>query len=191
MIKRTIKIPYFGLLLTLIFLSTLVFAGLEATFAMWSRRQFGWGPEQNGYLFAFVGLLSAIIQGGLIGRLTQRFGENGLIIQGAISLSIGILLIPFSSNILILIIAMSIAGYGFSVISPALNSLISFKSGEEEMGEIMGVTRSISTMARFIGPAWAGFLFGAIGINWPYFGGSLIMLIVLVLSIKNLKKMNP
>jgi DHA1 family tetracycline resistance protein-like MFS transporter len=188
MIQRALKIPNLGLLLVLTFLSTLVFAGLEATFAMWSRRQFGWGPEQNGYLFAFVGLLSALIQGGLIGRLTQKFGENGLIIQGALALSLGIAMIPFSSNIIILIIAMSIAGYGFSIISPALNSLISLQTSSEKMGEIMGVTRSASTMARFIGPAWAGFLFGTLGSDWPYFAGALIMLIVLILGIKNLKQ---
>ena len=188
MFRRAFKVQNLGLLLILTFLSTFVFAGLEATFAMWSRRQFGWGPEQNGYLFAFVGLLSALIQGGLIGRLTKKFGEAQLIIQGALALSIGIAMIPFSSNIVILIIAMSIAGYGFSITSPALNSLISMQAGEEEMGEIMGVTRSASTMARFIGPAWAGLLFGSFGINWPYFGGALIMLIVLALGVKNLKK---
>jgi DHA1 family tetracycline resistance protein-like MFS transporter len=187
MIQRAFKIPNLGLLLVLTFLSTLVFAGLEATFAMWSRRQFGWGPEQNGYLFAFIGLLSALIQGSLIGRLTQRFGEGGLIIQGALALSLGIAMIPFSSNIFILIIAMSIVGYGFSVISPALSSLISLQTGKEEMGEIMGVTRSASTMARFIGPAWAGFLFGTFGSDWPYFAGALIMLLVLALGIKRLK----
>tara|TARA_B100001142_G_C14093833_1_gene562364 strand:- start:221 stop:796 length:576 start_codon:yes stop_codon:yes gene_type:complete len=190
MMKKAFKIPHLGLLLVLTFLSTLVFAGLEATFAMWSRRQFGWGPEQNGYLFAFVGILSALIQGSLIGRLTQKFGENGLIIQGSLALSVGIALIPFSSNITILIIAMSIAGYGFSVISPALNSLISLQTGKEEMGEIMGVTRSASTMARFFGPAWAGFLFGTLGSDWPYFTGAMIMLIVLALGISKLKTIN-
>ncbi|MBT7505127.1 MAG: MFS transporter, partial [Rhodospirillales bacterium] len=39
--------PATGRLLLLIFLATFVFAGLESTFAMWSRRTYGWGPEQN------------------------------------------------------------------------------------------------------------------------------------------------
>ena len=82
---------------------------------------------------------------------------------------------------------MTIAGYGFSVITPALNSLISLQTSKEEMGEIMGVTRSASTMARFIGPAWAGFLFGTLGSDWPYFAGAMIMLIVLGLEIRKIK----
>ena len=158
---------------------------------MWSRRQFGWGPEQNGYLFAFVGLLSAAIQGGLVGRLARRFGEARLIIQGAGALAVGVLLIPFSNHIAVLIIAMAIAGYGFSIISPSLNSLISLQVGEDEQGGIMGVTRSASTMARFTGPAWAGFLFGVLGMDWPYFGGVLVMLIVVALGFKAKKALDP
>ena len=191
MFRKALGRPHLGLLILMTFLATFVFAGLEATFAMWSRRQFGWGPEQNGYLFAFVGLLSAAIQGGLVGRLARRFGEARLIIQGAGALAVGVLLIPFSNHIAVLIIAMAIAGYGFSIISPSLNSLISLQVGEDEQGDIMGVTRSASTMARFTGPAWAGFLFGVLGMDWPYFGGVLVMLIVVALGFKAKKALDP
>ena len=189
MFRQAFARPNVGLLIALTFLATFVFSGLESTFAMWSRRQFGWGPEQNGYLFAFVGLLSAAVQGGLIGPLANRFGEARLIIQGAAALAIGVLLIPFSTNLPMLIAAMLIAGYGFSVISPSLNSLISLQVGEDEQGGIMGVTRSASTMGRFIGPAWAGFLFGALGRDWPYFGGAMVMLAVVLLGLNALKSL--
>ncbi|MBT4464116.1 MAG: MFS transporter, partial [Rhodospirillaceae bacterium] len=72
--------PNVGLLIGLSFLATFVFAGMETTFAMWSERKFHWGPQQNGYLFAYVGLLVALIQGGLVGRLVRRFGEANLIV---------------------------------------------------------------------------------------------------------------
>lgn len=187
MFRDALERPYIGLLLLLTFLATFVFAGLEATFAMWSRREFGWGPLQNGYLFAYVGLFSALIQGGLIGRLARRFGEASLIIQGALALALGIFLIPFSSTLWVLLIAMTVAGYGFSVISPSLNSLISLQAGDDEQGGIMGVTRSASTMARFTGPAWAGFLFGTLGRDGPYFGGAVIMVVVTLLAAKALR----
>lgn len=187
MFRKALGRPNVGLLIVLSFLATFVFAGLESTFAMWSRRQFGWGPEQNGYMFAFVGLLSAAIQGGLIGRLVNRFGEPRLIVQGAVALAVGVLLIPFSDNLALLLVAMVVAGYGFSIISPSLNSLISLQVGEEEQGGIMGVTRSATTMARFIGPAWAGFLFGAFGRDWPYFGGALVMAVVVLIGLSSLK----
>jgi DHA1 family tetracycline resistance protein-like MFS transporter len=69
-------------LLAIFFLTILAFAGMEATFALWAMAQFGWGPAQIGYVFTYVGLLSAVMQGGLIGRLTARFGEEKLLIAG-------------------------------------------------------------------------------------------------------------
>ena len=170
-----------GFLLLLSFLATVVFSGLEVTFTMWSRRQFGWGPEQNGYLFAFVGIIGAIVQGGMVGILTKRFGEIGLIIQGAATLGLGVLLIPFAETLSVLVIAMTIAGYGFSIISPALNSAISLRADEASQGMIMGATRSTITLARVAGPIIAGTLFAAFGKEWPFYAGAAMMATVLTL----------
>ncbi len=185
---RLVSQPDICILMTLTFLCTFAFAGLEATFAMWSKRQFGWGPEQNGYLFAFVGLLGAVIQGSLIGRLVKKFGEGLLMLQGSIFLFLGILLIPFASSIGVLIVAMILTGYGFSIMTPSLNSLISLKVSDQEQGEIMGVTRSTSTLARIVGPASAGLIFGVFGKDFPFYGGALIMLFVICILIVTLKR---
>ncbi len=181
-LRASLAQPATARIVGLIFLATFVFAGLESTFAMWSRRQFGWGPEQNGYLFASIGVLSALIQGGLIGRLTKSMGEKALIIQGSIALAIGVFLIPFSENLTVLVIAMVIAGYGYSIITPTLNSLMSLQSDESQQGSAMGVARSASTLARIAGPAWAGMLFSTFGMNWPYFGGAIVMIGVIFLA---------
>lgn len=181
-LRESLAHPIMGRLLILIFLSTFVFAGLESTFAMWSRRSFGWGPEQNGYLFALVGVTSALIQGGFVGRLAKRFGERSLVLQGAIALAIGVFLIPFAQNLPLLLIAMMVAGYGFSIITPSLNALVSLHASEDEQGGALGVTRSASTLARVAGPAWAGMMFSVLGRDWPYFGGALVMILVIVLA---------
>jgi DHA1 family tetracycline resistance protein-like MFS transporter len=180
---ETLKIPKLGFLVALSFVATFVFAGMEATFAMWSERTYQWGPQQTGFLFAGVGIVSAVIQGGLIGRLARRFGEEKLIIQGAVALAIGMILIPFSENLWILALAMAILAYGFSTLSPSLNSLISLQVDEESQGTVMGVTRSATTLARVVGPGWAGLMFAQLGKDWPYFTGGMIMLFVAVLSI--------
>ncbi len=188
--RQAITSPVVMQLLLISFLATFAFAGLEATFAMWSRRQFGWGPEQNGYLFAFVGVLGALIQGGLIGRLSKRFGEGKLIVQGALALTIGIFLIPFSQTLPVLVLAMMIAAYGFSIISPALSSSLSLQAGDDEQGGMMGVSRSASTLARVAGPANAGFLFSILGRDWPYYGGALVMAIVVILALRVNRKIS-
>ena len=179
--------PGVGLLIALSFLATFVFAGMETTFAMWSRRQFGWGPEQNGYLFAFIGLIAAGLQGGVVGRLAKRFGEGNLIVQGAFALALGMALIPFSTSVEMLLVAMVIVAYGFSVINPALNSLISLRTDAANQGQMMGVARSATTMARVVGPAFAGILFAQLGKEWPYYAGTVLMLVVAVLALRSLK----
>ena len=185
---QAFKTPKLGFLIMVSFLATFVFAGMEATFAMWSERTYAWGPQQNGFLFAGVGIVSAAIQGGLIGRLANRFGEAKLIIQGSVALAIGMVLIPFSENLWILALAMAVLAYGFSTLSPSLNSLISLQVDDENQGAIMGVTRSATTFARIVGPAWAGLLFAQLGKDWPYFVGGGMMLLVAALSIFALLK---
>ena len=185
---QAFKTPILGFLIMVSFLATFVFAGMEATFAMWSERTYAWGPQQNGFLFAGVGIVSAAIQGGLIGRLANRFGEAKLIIQGSVALAIGMVLIPFSENLWILALAMAVLAYGFSTLSPSLNSLISLQVDDENQGAIMGVTRSATTFARIVGPAWAGLLFAQLGKDWPYFVGGGMMLLVAALSIFALLK---
>lgn len=177
-----LRTPGIGVLIVLAFLATLVFAGLEATFAMWSRRQFGWGPEQNGYLFALIGILGAIVQGGLMGRLAKKFSVEWLIVGGAVALSLGLGMVPLVSTVPQLVAAMVIAGIGFSIMSPALNTAISIRGESDVQGGLMGVTRSATTMSRMVGPAVAGAAFGFIGRDAPYIAGTAIMLIVAVIG---------
>lgn len=181
--RRELALP-----LAISFLSTLVFASLESTFAMWSRRQFGWGPEQNGYLFAFVGGLGVLVQGGLIGRLVKRFGEASLVVQGSMALALGLALIPLATELPLLVAAMSIAGCGFSLIMPALSSMISLASPASQQGTVMGVSRSASTLGRVIGSVWGGLLFSALGKDWPYYFGFAVMAVVGLVAARGFRR---
>jgi DHA1 family tetracycline resistance protein-like MFS transporter len=176
------RAPTIGLLIFLSFLATFVFASMESTFAMWSERTHGWGPAQNGYLFAFVGILIACIQGGLIGPLTRRYGEARMVVLGAIALTAGLGLVPLSHQLTVLFGAMAILAIGYSIMTPTLNSLISLQAPAEEQGAIMGATRSAMTLARVLGPVLAGLIFWAIGKDWPYWVGALIMAYVAILA---------
>lgn len=183
LLAEALRTPGVGRLIGIAFLATFVFAGMETTFAMWSRRQFGWGPEQNGYLFAFVGLISAAVQGGLVGRLARRFGEHRLVVSGAAGLALGMLAIPFASSVPLLAPAMLVVALGFSLMTPSLNSLVSLRVQSTVQGGTMGVSRSATTLARVLGPGWAGLLFEYVGKDWPYFVGALIMTVVIAIAL--------
>ncbi|WP_135079494.1 MFS transporter [Terasakiella sp. SH-1] len=183
---ETLTRPRLGLLVMLSFGCIFVFAGMETTFAMWTRREFNWGPEQNGYLFAFLGVISAVIQGGLIGRLSKKFGEGKLVVFGTLCLGLGLGLIPFCETTVMLAGATMILAIGFALSTPSLNSLISLEAAETERGAVMGATRSAVTLARVLGPISAGVLFAQMGRDMPYFAGMGIMLVITVIAFAKL-----
>lgn len=183
-LRQALADPGVRLILIMSFLATFVFAGMETTFAMWSRRQFGWGPEQNGYLFAFVGALTALIQGGLVGRLARVYGERRLVAAGSALLALGMLLIAFSTSLWLLLVAMTAVAAGFSMVTPSLNSLLSLQVEAGAQGGMMGLARSATTMARILGPGFAGAVFGLLGKDWPFYAGAVIMVAVMLMAVR-------
>jgi DHA1 family tetracycline resistance protein-like MFS transporter len=176
--------PQLRLTVILLFLMTFVFAGMESTFALWSERSFGWGPAQNGYVFAYTGVLAALVQGGLIRRLAARFGESRLVLQGAIALGLGLLAIPFVHSLVPLLVAMALLAYGAGVSNPALTSLISLRSPDEARGATLGISQAATSLARILGPALAGLAFVGFGRGGPFLAGALVMLGVLLLAFR-------
>lgn len=176
--------PGLGLLVALMFVVTFVFAGMEATFALWAGRTFSWGPQQIGYVFAYAGVIAAIVQGGLIGRLTPRFGEKRLATIGSISLCVGMALVAVSISLPILVLAMTLLAAGLGLVNPSLHSLISRASTDHAQGATLGLAQSASSLARIVGPLFAGALFEGLGREWPYIAGAVIMIAVIVGSLR-------
>jgi DHA1 family tetracycline resistance protein-like MFS transporter len=181
-LQSVLRRPVLARLLAVFFIVILAFAGMESTFAMWAMRQYGWGPAQIGYVFTYVGLLSAIMQGGLIGPLTRRFGEERLMQSGLALIALGLLLLPFARALLPLGVAVTALAVGMGAMQPSLNSLISRRAGVEEQGEVMGLAQSVGSLSRVLGPVIAGALFEAFGRNSPYLWGAALVGGALLLS---------
>src|SRR6266851_3622401 len=99
--------PVLARLLAVFFLVILAFSGMETTFAWWAIAQFGWGPRPIGFVFFYVGLLSAAMQGVLIGPLTKRLGEEWLMLGGLTLIALGLLVLPFARELPPLLVALS------------------------------------------------------------------------------------
>ena len=117
-------------------------------------RQFGWGPRQVGYVFAYVGVLSAVMQGGLIGPLTRRFGEERLLLRGlALIARRAAAAAARARRSRCWSRASAALALGMGAMQPSLNSLISRRAGREEQGEVMGVAQSVGSLSRVLGPS--------------------------------------
>ena len=167
--------PLLARLLVVFFLVILAFSGMETTFAWWAIAQFSWGPRPIGFVFFYVGLLSALMQGVLIGRLTGRFGEERVMLTGLAAILLGLLVLALTRNMASLFVALSALALGMGVLQPSLYSLISRRSAAGEQGEIMGVAQSVGSLSRVLGPIIAGSLFGAFGRSSPYLWGAALV----------------
>ena len=190
-VARALRRPALRLLLLLFFAIVFAFAGMETTFALWASQQFGWGAAQVGYLMTYVGICSALMQGGLIGRLTQRFGEERLLLAGVAAITLGLAAIPLSGDLPLLVGATGLLALGMGMTQPSINSLISRRAAASEQGEVMGVAQSFGSLARILGPAFAGTLFGGLGRNAPYYAGAALMALVLAVAFRLLPRAAP
>ena len=131
--------------------------------ALFAERRFTWdgrpfGPREIGYLFAFVGFLGIILQGGLIGRLVERFGEAKLVVAGFIALMIGHAGLGLSYSVPTLLAVSVVASFGHGVLRPALTSVITHHAGRHEQGVVLGLTQSLTSIASIVAPFVAGVL---------------------------------
>jgi DHA1 family tetracycline resistance protein-like MFS transporter len=152
----------FGTLVAIYFFLVVSFSIMTYAFVLYTIQRFGYTAEQNGYIFAFIGVLAVIFQGGLFNKLVVRFGENPLIIAGCVLMTASLFAIPFisfeSGGLIALLLSMTVLTVGNSMASPALTSLVSKGSGEREQGKSLGVMQSGASLARAIGPALGGVL---------------------------------
>ena len=111
-----------------------------------------------GYLFTYAGLWAAAVQG-VIGLLVKKFGEPKLIFVSLIIFAIGLTWLPFAKNILEILGVLTILAIGSGLNRPPVFGMISLGSSPHEQGANLGVAQSFGSLARILGPIFAGGLF--------------------------------
>ncbi|HEU4595883.1 MAG TPA: MFS transporter [Pyrinomonadaceae bacterium] len=159
---RQFREPALALVLVIYFFFVVAFSIMTTTFAYFTMYRFGYDATHNGWLFAYVGLLAVLVQGGLIGRLVKRFGELRLVVAGAVLLTVNLLILPFVGplwgGLTALMLVMTGFSLGNSLATPSLTSLASKSADASEQGGVMGATQSAASLARAVGPVIGGFL---------------------------------
>lgn len=141
----------------------MTFAMYITGFPLFAERRFQWerhpfGPKEVGYVYAYLGLLGVILQGGLMGRLVKTFGETLLVRLGFLFALLGLGALGFTYGIPLLLLVSAVASSGTGMVRPALTSLITQKAGRSEQGVVLGLTQSLNSIAAIVAPAIAGLL---------------------------------
>jgi DHA1 family tetracycline resistance protein-like MFS transporter len=169
-----LKRPRFGPLLQVRLFYGLAFATFTGVFALYAQYRLDLDSTQTGYVLAYVGLVSVLVQGVAIGRLTKRFAENYLIFGAVVLLAISLLGWAFAPNVAVLLIVLAPVASAAGVLNTVINSAITKSVYAEEVGGALGVSASIESLTRVIGPAAGGFVLGALGTWAPGVIGAVI-----------------
>ena len=160
---RYLREPGLAPLLWQFFAFAFTFSLFMTGFPLFAERRFEWhghpfGPKEVGYVYAYLGVLGVILQGGLMGRLVKVFGEMKLVRAGFFFAMAGLAALGFTHGIPLLLVVAAAASIGTGVNRPALTSLITQKAGRSEQGVVLGLTQSLNSISAICAPAVAGFL---------------------------------
>lgn len=175
---KALKEERFRDLYLISFIFITAFSMMQMTIALFWTDDYGLNKEQIGWMFAAVGLASAIVQGGMIGWLQRTFGERQLMVYGCISLSAGLSLIAFIPESYFLplsILSIILLAFGNGCLNPTILSQLSKNAQQREQGEVLGLNQSFGSLARIAGPALGGRLY-EVHHGLPYVTSGLIML---------------
>lgn len=175
-----VKIPKIPYLYLIYFMTVFAFANMESTFALMAQNVFGLNIQSVSYIFVYIGVMSAIMQGGLIGRLSKKFGEKKLILAGQSLLAVGVACLPFSGSIFVLLIATAVVALGFGMSNPSVSSLISKIAPAQEKGFVLGGAQGMGSLGRILGPLVGTLGFQLVSVSFPFLlGGGVLLIAVL------------
>ncbi len=167
--------PVVGPLLHLRFFYGLAFALFQSIFSLWAQ-SIGLSADTTGYVLAYVGLLSVIVQGGLIGPLTKRFRENSLIITGLWVMGLSFVGWALTRNLISLLILLLPLGMAGGVLNTVIQSALTKSVTRDELGGTLGLAGALESITRIIAPTVGGFLLGSLGAWAPGVFSALLLL---------------
>ncbi len=148
----------FGTIVVTYFFTITGFAIMTTLFALLTEKRFGYDARQTGYIFGFIGIISVILQGGLIGRLVKMFGETVLARTGLLFLAVSMVLLPLVHTLALLLTVCGMIAVANGLVNPTLNGLASQMIDRSWQGRALGLMQSAGSVGRLVGPLLGGWL---------------------------------
>ena len=164
------------------FIYLAAFAAMEFTLTFLAFDRLGYKPRDNMWMFVFVGVIIALVQGGVVRRLAPKLGERKLASSG-ISLTIpGFVLVGWAQSSGVLYLGLACLAVGSALVMPCLSALVSRYTPDDRQGLALGVFRSMGSLARALGPVLGGLLYWGMGSWAPYYVGAVVLAVPLIIA---------
>ncbi|MBM3388682.1 MAG: TCR/Tet family MFS transporter [Betaproteobacteria bacterium] len=184
-------------LLWVVALSNLAQFVLHVTWVLYCSFKFGWGPKENGWSLFVVGVVAAVVQGGLMRVLLKRFKPERLVQMGLVSSATGYLAWGLATEgwMMMAIVVCNLLGF---TITASLQSLISNAVSDREQGTAMGSVASLTSAMAVIAPVLGATLLGLVSplgpthwlVGLPFFACCALQICSAVIAIRHFARIS-
>jgi DHA1 family tetracycline resistance protein-like MFS transporter len=169
--------PLIGTVLVVFFIVFLAWSAIPVIMPLLGVIFFGFGSVEMSYFFIYIGTIQIVWQGVIIGRLTEKIGEEKLIAFGPLLLMLGMFLMPLIPNIVIFVFSLTMISIASGMMRTVVPSFISKISPVNEQGGMLGVTNGVASIAGVPGPLIGGYLFEFAGLAAPFFASAAMLIV--------------
>ena len=139
------------------------FTLFQSNFSLYAKEVLKLSVQNTGLVLTYVGLLSVIVQGFAIGKLTKKFKERTLITASIVALAITLFIWGFTRQIWVLLIILAPIALGAGILNTLLSSQLTKAVYKEDVGGTLGLSSSIQTVAQIATPGMGGLILSTLG----------------------------
>jgi len=165
------------------FLFLVAFAGMEFTLTFLAKDRLKYTSHDMMWIFIFVGLIIALVQGGVVRRMAPKMGEKKVTLCGLILLVPGLLITGTAQTGGMFYLGLAFLAVGSALATPCLTALASLYTPADWQGEVLGTFRSLGALSRAVGPILACAAYWKLGSEWPYYGATALVLLPILLAL--------
>ena len=166
------------------FIYALAFVAMETSLVFLSAERFGYTAKENGLLMGFLGVCSIITQGYIVRKLLSGSKETSVLAGGLGCSALGLIAVGFAPAPVILYLGVALLALGGGLVNPSTSGLISLYAGPEEQGRVIGIYRSLGSLARAITPITAGIVYWTLGAESLYGAAAVLAVVAGLLSLR-------
>ncbi len=166
------------------FIYALAFVAMETSLVFLSAERFNYTARENGLLMGFLGVCSIITQGYIVRKLLGVARETSVLAGGLAFSTIGLIAVGFAPVPAVLYLGVGLLALGGGLVNPSTSGLISLYAKQEEQGRVIGIYRSLGSLARAITPIAAGIVYWTLGSTMLYTLAALLALIAGLLTLR-------
>ncbi len=139
-----------GLAVAFVFM-VLAQRGLENVWVLYTGYRYGWGEQANGLTLALVGVMAAIVQGGLVRPFIARFGERRTVLFGLAVATLAFVGYGLAARGWMLLTTVVVGSIG-GVAGPAVQALVAGSVDPSEQGKVQGALTSLMSLTAIFAP---------------------------------------